>query len=54
MNKGGNRVQIPLVLFVVPHKNEQIKNLGKFTWRRDNKEISQFSLNVGVAIGCVD
>lgn len=30
MNKGGNRVQIPLVLLVVPHKNEQIKNLGEF------------------------
>lgn len=54
MNKGGNRVQIPLVLPVVPHKNEQIKNLGKFTWRRDNKESSKFPLNVGGAIGHVD
>lgn len=29
MNKGGNRLQVPLVLLVAPHKNDQIKNLGE-------------------------
>lgn len=34
MNKGGNRVQIPLVLLVIQCKNEQIKNLGKIDLKK--------------------
>lgn len=44
MNKGGNRVQIPLLLLVIPHEKEQIKNLGNIHLEKRN---IKFPLNVG-------